>query len=252
MVRAAAVAGFRMVGLRLLNGQPGRDPAPLLESAALRRETCACLCDTGLQALDASGARLTPETDMSAFSPFLEAAAAMGARHVLATVDDPDWARAQDRLGHLAELSADFGLTVDLEFVPWMTVSDIPSAAALVQSVGKPNLGIAVDALHFDRSRSKHGDLAALPRHWFRYLQLCDAPRDFSDHRDALLHAAVSERMFPGEGGIDLVALLRALPRGIPVALEIPTAALAREVPAAVRLKRAVAAARAVLAAAYD
>ena len=30
MVRAAAGAGFEYVGVRLLNGQPGRDPAPLL------------------------------------------------------------------------------------------------------------------------------------------------------------------------------------------------------------------------------
>ena len=36
------------------------------------------------------------------------------------------------------------------------------------------------------------------------------------------MHAAVSERLFPGEGAIDLVGLLRALPRGIPVALESP------------------------------
>jgi len=42
MVGAAADAGFDFVGVRLLNGQPGRDPAPLLESPALRRETLAC------------------------------------------------------------------------------------------------------------------------------------------------------------------------------------------------------------------
>jgi sugar phosphate isomerase/epimerase len=66
-----------------------------------------------------------------------------------------------------------------------------------------------------------------------------------------LLHAAVSERLFPGDGAIDLVGLLRALPRGIPIALEIPTATLARTTPAAERLQRAVAATRRVLADAY-
>lgn len=251
MVRAAAEAGFSLVGLRLLNGLPGRDPAPLLDSAALRRETLACLRDTGLGALDASGARLTPATDVSAFGPFLEAAAEMGARHVLATVDDPDGQRAEDRLASVCEQAAAYGLTVDLEFVPWMTVPSVAAAAALVRKIGQPNLGIAVDALHFDRSRSTSEMLAGLPPHWFRYVQLCDAPREFHEDRDALLHAAVSERLFPGEGGIDLVALLRALPRGIPVALEIPTATLAREMPARERLQRAVAATRAVLAVAY-
>ena len=67
MVRAAADAGFDFVGVRLLNGQPGRDPAPLLENPALRRETLACLRDTGIKVLDASGARLVPTTDLAAF-----------------------------------------------------------------------------------------------------------------------------------------------------------------------------------------
>jgi hypothetical protein len=48
MVRAAATAGFAFVGARLLNGQPGRDLAPLMESLALRRETIACLHDAGI------------------------------------------------------------------------------------------------------------------------------------------------------------------------------------------------------------
>jgi hypothetical protein len=44
---------------------------------------------------------------------------------------------------------------------------------------------------------------------------------------------------------------LRALPRGIPIALEIPTATLARTAPAAERLRHAVAATRKVLVDAY-
>ena len=251
MVRAAAAAGFRFVGLRLLNGQPGRDPAPLLEDATLRRETLACLRDTGLNALDASGARLIPDTDMTAFAPFLETAATMGARHILTTGDDPDRSRLLARFAQLCGQAEEFGLSVDLEFVPWMTISNLATAAEVVREVGCANFGIAVDALHFDRSRSRPEDVAALPVNWFRYVQLCDAPGEFRRDRDALLHAAVSERLFPGEGAIDLVALLRALPRDIPVALEIPTATLAQTIPAAQRLRRAVAATRNVLAMAY-
>jgi sugar phosphate isomerase/epimerase len=251
MVRAAAQAGFAMVGLRLLNGQPGRDPAPLMEDASVERETIAAMRDTGVRALDASGARLVPATDVDAFGPFLETAARMGARHVLATVDDPERARAIDRLGRVCERAAALDLTVDVEFVPWMVVGNLATAAALVRDVGHPALGIAVDALHFDRSRSSTSELAALPRSWFRYVQLCDAPREFAPDREALLHAAVRERMFPGEGAIDLVGLMRALPRGLPVALEIPMTARAREMPAPQRLARAVQATRSVLDAAY-
>lgn len=251
MVRAAAESGFRFVGARLLNGQPGRDLAPLMQDAALRRETLACLHATGLEVLDVSGARLTPATDIAAFGPFIEIAAEMGARHILATGDDADEPRLVARFAKLCELAERFGLTVDLEFVPWMTVRDVVIAARIVRAVGRANLGIAVDALHFDRSRSRLVDLATLPKNWFRYLQLCDAPGDWTTDRDSLLHAAVKERLFPGEGAIDLIGLLRALPPGIPIAIEIPTTTLAQTVAAAERLRRAVKATRDVLAAAY-
>jgi len=251
MVRAAAAAGFAFVGARLLNGQPGRDLAPLMENPALRRETIACLHDAGLRVLDASGARLRPETDMAAFAPFIDAAAEMGARHVLATGNDPDEPRLAARFAELCELAGRSGLTVDLEFVPWMSIADLALAARMVRAVARANFGIAVDALHFDRSRSRLSDLAALPRTWFRYVQLCDAPGVWASDRASLLHAAVSERLFPGDGAIDLVGLLRALPPGIPIALEVPTATLARTAPAAERLQRAVAATRKLLVEVY-
>ena len=251
MVRAAAAAGFDFVGARLLNGQPGRDLAPLLENPALRRETIACLHNAGMQVLDASGARLRPETDMAAFAPFVDAAAELGARHILASGDDPDEPRLAARFAELCELAGRSGLTVDLEFVPWMSVADLALAARMVRTVSRANFGIAVDALHFDRSRSRLSDLAALPRNWFRYVQLCDAPGVWASDRASLLHAAVSERLFPGEGAIDLAGLLRALPPGIPIALEIPTATWARTAPAAERLQRAVAATRKLLVDVY-
>jgi hypothetical protein len=64
-------------------------------------------------------------------------------------------------------------------------------------------------------------------------------------------HEAVKERLFPGEGAIDLIGLLRALPPGIPIALEILMATLTQTVPAAERLRCAVKATRDVPAAAY-
>ena len=251
MVRAAAAAGFAFCGARLLNGQPGRDLAPLMENASLRRETIACLHDAGMRVLDASGARLRPETDMTAFAAFVDVAAELGARHILASGDDPDEARLVGRFAELCELAGRAGLTVDLEFVPWMRIADLALAERMVRAVARDNFGIAVDALHFDRSRSRVSDLAALPRSWFHYVQLCDAPGVWAPDRASLLHAAVSERLFPGDWAIDLVGILRALPRGIPIALEIPMAALARTTPVAERLGQAVAATRKVLAEAY-
>ena len=63
-----------------------------------------------------------------------------------------------------------------------------------------------------------------------------------------MIHAARHERMFPGEGGIDLVSLARAMPADITVSIEVPTAELARTVDAKDRAQRALDAAKGVIA----
>jgi sugar phosphate isomerase/epimerase len=63
-----------------------------------------------------------------------------------------------------------------------------------------------------------------------------------------MMHAARYERLFPGEGGIDLGALARAMPKNIVVSLEVPTAKLAKTVDAKTRAQRALDAARKLIA----
>ena len=48
--------------------------------------------------------------------------------------------------------------------------------------------------------------------------------------------------MFPGEGGLDLVSLARAMPPDIVVSLEVPTVTLAKTMDAEARARRALAA----------
>jgi sugar phosphate isomerase/epimerase len=64
-----------------------------------------------------------------------------------------------------------------------------------------------------------------------------------------MMHAARYERMFPGEGGIDLVSLARAMPADIPVSIEVPTASLAKTLNVEARARRALEGAKRVLAA---
>jgi len=251
-VDVAAACGCDHIGLRLLAGQPGGDLLPIMTDAAMRRATRRRLDDTGLSVLDANTARLTPATSVPAFRPFFEVAAELGARHALATADDADRDRLADHLAQLCDLAAEYDMTVQLEFVPWLAVADIKDAGDMVRRAERPNLGIALDALHFDRSHGRLQDIAALPPARFAYMHLCDAPAEWAPDKEALLHTAVKERLFPGEGGIDLVGLLRALPADIPLALEIPTERLARELPARERVARAVAATKRVVARAND
>jgi sugar phosphate isomerase/epimerase len=246
----AAACGMQHVGMRLLNGQPNGEWAPALADADLRRAIKQRLRDTGITVFDGNSARLIPTTEMAAFEPFLEASADYGARCILATGDDPEQARLVDRFGWLCDRAAAHGLSVQIEFVPWMSIPSFGAAKEMLRLVGRSNLGIAVDALHFARSDSSLADLAATPPEHLLYAQLCDAPKATSADRDYLFHAAVKERLWPGDGDIDLVGLVRALPAGIPIALEIPTETLARTMSAKERVTRAVAATRALLEAA--
>ena len=247
LIDVAAKTGCSQVGVRLLDGAPEGPPTALLNSAAMRREALAALRDQGLSVLEASAARLRPATRVAHFTPFVAACAELAVSQVMCTIDDPDSARAEANLDALCRLCGSQGLRVAIEFVPWMTVGSLSSAAQLVRRLGHSNLGIAVDALHFDRSHSSLTELRELPAAWLPFLQLCDAPpcQDYST--EAQIHVATQERLFPGEGIIDLEGLVRAMPADVPLGLEIPTAQLATVVPAWERVARAVAATRALL-----
>ena len=61
------------------------------------------------------------------------------------------------------------------------------------------------------------------------FVHLCDAPAEKPTTTQAMIFAARAERLAPGEGGIDLRPIMRHMPPGIPVALEVPMDKLTRE-----------------------
>jgi sugar phosphate isomerase/epimerase len=134
--------------------------------------------------------------------------------------------------------------------MPWTSVPDLETARRIVERVAQANAGVLVDALHFDRSQSSVGDIARIPAGKLHYWQLCDAPAERPATSEEMIHAARNERMFPGEGGIDLVSLARAMPPDIAISIEVPTATLARKVGAEARARRALEGARRTVAAA--
>ncbi|MFC7737600.1 sugar phosphate isomerase/epimerase family protein [Roseomonas sp. GCM10028921] len=248
LIEVAAATGCALVGLRLISATPGGLAYPLMDDPGLLRETLARSRDSGVGIADLEIVMLQPETDVKAFRHFLEAGAALGARHVLVAGYDDDRARLIDNYAGFCREAAAFGLTGDLEFMPWTAVPDLATAIDVVGRAAQPNAGILIDALHFDRSDSRLPDIATVPREWLHYWQLCDAPAARPASTAELLHTARAERMIPGEGGLDLEALARAMPDNLVVSLEIPMLELARTVPARDRVTRAVEAARKLLA----
>jgi sugar phosphate isomerase/epimerase len=240
MVQCAAEAGYDYVGLRLLPATDHEVRHEIVGSTGvqLKRETLAVLKDTGMRVLDVEILRLKPDTDVNSYKPMLETAAELGARYVLVAGNDPDEARTVDRLGQLCDLAAPLGLSPSLEPMPWTDVKDISAGARIVKASGRGNTGLIIDPIHFDRARSSLEALRALPREYFGYVQFCDAPAERPTDLDTLLFQARCERMIPGEGGLDLVGLLRALPGHLPVSVEVPTEQWAKTTRAVDRARR--------------
>lgn len=230
MIDVAARAGYQYVGLRLNRVTPAEVLYDLVGDPALLHATQQRLADTGVRVLDVELARMDPAHDARSFLPLLETAAALGAGHIITQLPDPDHTRAVERFAELCDLAAPLKLGIDLEFPSWIDVGSLSAAAAVLETVNKPNAGMLVDTLHFDRSNSSLEQLRSLPRQWFRYAHVCDAPAEKPTTLEGLLFTARAERMFPGNGGIDVSGILACLPAGIPYAIEIPGNTLAAKV----------------------
>ncbi|MEV0388814.1 TIM barrel protein [Nonomuraea sp. NPDC050643] len=244
LVSAAADAGYRYVGLRMTRVTPHEPHHPLATDPALMRATKVRLAATGIEVLDIELARIAPDDDPADLLRFLEAGAELGARHVITQLPDPDFTRKADRFARLCDLARPLGLTVDLEFPSWTQTPDLTEAVRVLRYAGRPNAGILVDLIHFARSGSSVADLRDLPPEWFRFAHVCDAPATAPATQEDIIHAARFERLFPGEGGIDVHGILAALPPGIPYALEIPRATLVAQVGAKEHARLAITAAR--------
>lgn len=228
LIQIAADAGYDYVSIRMTPVAEGEHVTPLAGDPDMVRRVSRCLADTGVEVLDVELARLGPDDEPDKYRGVLEAAAGIGAQHVLGQLNDPDRDRATERFGRLCDLALEFSLTVDLEFPSWSETGDLAAAAAVVRAVDRSNAGILVDVLHFFRSNSSIEQLAALPREWFRFIQLCDAPADAPPTVEGVIHTARCARSLPGYGHLPLRELLEHLPAG-PYSLEVPNDVLRRE-----------------------
>lgn len=238
-VRVAAQAGYTHVGLRLVPvaGQPYQHP---LDLALLEK----CLRDTGVRVLDVEVFRLTPQTKVADWENVLAVSQRLGASDILVHGADPDEARLMDTFGKLCELCARHELRANLEPMPWVDVSNIAKTLRILRGAGKANSGLLVDAIHFFRARDSVDDLRQVPREYLHYAQLCDARPETPTDLQEIIRQARGDRLFPGEGGLDLRGLLAALPAELPLSLEIP---VVEKMPPLERARRARAATEAIL-----
>ena len=209
---------------------PTEDLVDLVNDKTAVWQTKVALAATGVEVNDVELFRMDPHIEPESFIPALEVAAELGARNIIAQLPDPDRARAIDRFARLCDLAKPLG---DLR------QPGVPALDANREShrrrrgrAGGPaqQRRLLVDTLHMDRSNSRLEELARLPREWFRFAHVCDAAKEWPHTQPEAIHTARDERLFPGEGGIDVCGILAQMPRNIPYALEIPRSVLTRAV----------------------
>ncbi|TMI02824.1 MAG: sugar phosphate isomerase/epimerase [Betaproteobacteria bacterium] len=229
-VSAAAQAGYSHVGLRLIPvaGQP---VIHALDAAEVERR----LADTGVGVLDVEVFRLMPQTNVGEFEAVMATAQRLGATELLVHGADSSEARLIETFGRLCDLAAGYGLSANLEPMPWVDVSNLAKAMRVLDGAAR---------VHFFRAGDSPQALAKVPRRFLRYMQLCDARPERPADMQEIIRQARSDRLFPGQGGLDLKGLLRALPGEIPISLEIP---ISKRMEPLERARRALDATRAIL-----
>lgn len=136
-VRIAARTGFTHVGLRLLPATPTDPDYDMLGDTPAVRATLAALMETGIRVSDVEIVRLTPGFTLDdRLQRFMETAARLGAGQVLVAGNDDNLQRSADNLAILAAAGRPFGLTMNLEPMPWTQLRNIAAAQALIAASG--------------------------------------------------------------------------------------------------------------------
>jgi sugar phosphate isomerase/epimerase len=202
-------------------GLPGEPNYALAENKQMLRQTKAALAETGVKLLDIELARISDEIDPKKYVPAMEVAAELGGLHVLSSIWTNDRNCYIERFAELCELAKPFGLTIELEFVPIASVTNLAGTLDVLRTVKQENAGLMIDIHHFHRSGDNFEDLDAVPREWFRYLHLCDAPAQIPTSKEEMTKILREARLYVGEGGIDIASIVNRIPE-IPYSIELP------------------------------
>ena len=220
--RIAADCGYDYVSMRqIYMGLPEEPDYDLSKNKKLMAETKAVFADTGIKLLDIELARIFDGMDVKKYEPSMTTAVELGGKHVLSSIWTLDREYAIERFADLCDLAAQYGLTVELEYVPIAGVRTLSGAVDVLRKVNRPNAGLMIDIHHFHRAQDNPAELAKLPKEWFRFAHLCDAPAEIPSEQTEMVRILREARSYVGEGGIDIAPILNAMPV-VPYSIELP------------------------------
>jgi sugar phosphate isomerase/epimerase len=245
-VHLAADLGCRYVSVALA-GRPvkslGYQAFSLKDDLALRRELLAAMDERGVAISLGEGMVIARDTDVSGLAADLDVMAELGAAQINTLSFDRDRNRTFDQLATLTEMAAARGMGTTVELAPGMTIGDPVTLLAAIQHVGRPDLRLALDTMHWVRAGFGPAELRQLGPEKIGYVQLSDTT--LTPRVDSYMQEAMYERMAPGDGELPLAELLAAVPDDVVVGLEIPMRSLAEAGVSPIdRLRPCVAAAR--------
>ncbi|MEO8506383.1 MAG: TIM barrel protein [Betaproteobacteria bacterium] len=222
MTYIAARAGYEYVSIRpIFMGLPGEPNYALADNPQLLKQTKRALAATGVRVHDIELARVYEGLHPTKYLPAMEVAAELGAKAVLSSIWGGDREFYVEKFGEICDLAKPFGLTVDLECVPIAAVATLAQAVDVLRAVNRSNAGLMIDTHHIHRAGDDPADLDALPREWFHFAQLCDAPAEIPTERAEMIRIMREARLYVGEGGIDVARILAHIPRCV-YSIELP------------------------------
>jgi sugar phosphate isomerase/epimerase len=224
VIAAAGAVGFDLTGIQFrVYGQPA---SPFLSDpdfvVAAKHE----LGVSGVSVLEVSNVVLDENFEAEEARAFASFAAAVGARVLQVVGWDDVVDRAVENLAFVADLAAEVGVGVVVEFMPYSQTKTLGDALSLVTETGRANVKLILDSLHLFRSGGTVAEVAAVDPRYFGVIQLSDAPA-LAPAFENLRPESIGNRLVPGTGELPLHQLLAVLPNDLPVSLEVPCAAVA-------------------------
>lgn len=223
LIYIAAMTGYDYVGLRpIYMGLVGEPNYDLANNKEMLKDTKTALKETGIEIHDIELAKIEEGRNVDQYEAAIAVGAELGAKSILSSIWTLDEDFYLEQFSRLCDIAYKYGMNVDLEFVTWANVNDLESAAKVLKTVNKPNAGIMIDTLHFNRSRVELDELDSIPKDWFHFAHICDGPKEIPTDKAGLIHTGRDERFYVGEGGIDIAAILNRLPEEIVYSIELP------------------------------
>lgn len=225
-IEIAARCGYEGVSLRPISQQLPGEPDFRLTNEGIFENVKAALDRTGVRLMDIELARVTDGVDVLSYEPQFEKAAELGASYAISSVWTADRDYALEQLGRLCDMAAGYNMLINLEFMPFSNIHNLEETVEVLDILARPNLKLMVDHLHAHRAGVTKEALAKIPKERLGFLHLCDGPAWIPpvDHPD-MTGVARAGRNYVGEGGVDLLGMLKSTPEVPYYSIELPNAA---------------------------